>query len=192
MDRAAHNVRLLIERLKRLGYEFDHDSSQRPSAESRKEWRRVEQRLGVLPLSLRAWWDVVGSVNLTGDHDLLSASAGPPNSELGTLLTDPLVVYGPEASLSDFELSEGWEADRQCILAPDRYHKHGFSGGSEYAIAVPCRAADALVLNEPNRIHLVEYLRLCFQYGGFPGFQDDESKIPRREMALLTDGLLEI
>jgi hypothetical protein len=183
----------LIDRLNRLGYEFAQQSSHPPSTESRKEWRRVDRKLGALPLSLRAWWDVAGSVDLTGDHDLLSASVGLPGSKLGTLLTDPLVLYGPEVTLSDFESAEGEEdGARQCVLALDRYHKHGFSGGGEYAIAVPCRAVDALVLNEPHRIHLVEYLRLCFQYGGFPGFQDDESKIPRREMALLTDGLLEI
>jgi len=63
--------------------------------------------------------------------------------------------------------------------------------GCEYAIAVPCRAADALVLNEPNRIHLVEYLRLCFQYGGFPGFRM-RIQNPEAGNGLLTDGLLEI
>jgi hypothetical protein len=44
-----------------------------------------------------------------------------------------------------------------------------------YAIAVPSPTADALV-----------------SYGGFPGLRDDESLLPTKEIAFLTEGLLEI
>jgi hypothetical protein len=193
MDRANHNVKILFERLVRMRFEFAEDCLTEPAAKSRKECRKIERKLGALPLSLRAWWDVVGAVNFTGDHDLLSWSAGLPNLALGTLLTDPLVIYPPEVTLAEIEMFEGGEeAEPACILAPDRYHKHGYSGGDSYAIALPCPAADGMVRDEPNNLHLVDYLRLCFRYGGFPGFQDEESKIPGREMAVLTEGLLEI
>jgi hypothetical protein len=193
MERAAHNVRFLIETLNRLQYEFAGDAHTPPSAQSRKDWRKVESKIGALPLSLRAWWDVVGAVDLTGDHDLLSFCAGLESPALGSLLTDPLVVYGPEVTLSEHEQSMREEGNLpESVLAPDRYHKHDISGGLPYAIALPSQAADDLLLHEANQLHFVDYLRLCFRYGGFPGFHDDVSKIPAREMALLTQGLLEI
>jgi hypothetical protein len=58
MDRAVHNVRLLVERLNQLGYEFAFESYESPSAQSRTAWRKVESTIVPMPLSLRAWWDV--------------------------------------------------------------------------------------------------------------------------------------
>ena len=193
MDRAAHNVSLLVERLNRLHYEFASAAWEKPSSESRKEWRDVDHRIGLVPFSLRAWWDVVGSVDLTGDDDLLSNRGGMTSPNLGTLLTDPLVIDGPAVTISENEMFEGEpDYEPECVLAPDRYHKHEISGGQPYSIGLPCPAADAVLLYEENELYLVDYLRRCFRYGGFPGFFDDESRIPEREMAMLTGGLLEI
>lgn len=171
MERARHNVLTIIERLKQLNFEFAHQPHTKTTG-----YQKVEKKLGPLPMSLKAWWEIVGAVNLMGSHDLLCGSVG---------LSDPLWIYPPEATLEDNEESE-------CILAPDRYHKHGYSGGAPYAIGMPSPTADALVLYEPNEVQFVDYLRLCFRYGGFPGLQDDETRIPAREMAILTEGLLEI
>ncbi len=193
MDRAARNINLLVDRLNMLHYEFANPAWEKPSPDSRKEWREVDRRLGTIPLSLRAWWDLVGSVDFTGDHRLLSNRVNMSSPSLGTLLTDPLVVYGPATTLSEAEMFEGEpDYNPECVLAPDRYHKHEISGGAPYSICLPCVAADAIVQNEPNEVYFVDYLRQCFRYGGFPGFGDDESRIPQEEMAMLTEGLLEI
>jgi len=36
---------------------------------------------------------------------------------------------------------------------------------------VPDPAADARVLNERHHLLFVDYLRLCFRFGGFPGYE---------------------
>jgi len=167
MERARQNVVTLIERLKQLNYEFAYEPHT-----SARNWRKVETKLGRLPLSLRAWWEIGGAVNLMGHHPELT----PPG-----ILSDPLCILPPEVTLEDDEESE-------CILAPDRYHKHGYSGGAPYAIGLPSPTADALVLYEPNELYFVDYLRLCFRRGGFPGLEDNEP----RDLAFLTEGLLDI
>ena len=187
MDRAKHNVLLLQQRLVDLQYVFRSFGYEAASPKSRADSRLVEREFGILPLSLRAWWDVVGGVDFMGEHPLLSIRSVRESAALGTLLTDPLIVYGPAVTVADFECSIP-----EAILAPDRFHKHDISGGEPYGIGLPSPTADAVVLHAESELPFVEYLRRCFHYGGFPGFYDDESKIPAREMAMLTEGLLAI
>ena len=47
---------------------------------------------------------------------------------------------------------------------------------------------DALLENERHSLLFVDYLRLAFQWGGFPGFET-ASKTPK-EFEFLNDGLL--
>lgn len=54
-------------------------------------------------------------------------------------------------------------------LAPDVYHKANYSGGSGYAIELPFSGADPIFANEPHELPFVDYLRLCFDWAGFPG-----------------------
>jgi hypothetical protein len=74
MTRARVNVELLVPRLQALGYQFAHpDRVYVPADEDfRGLVSDVERRAGPLPLSLRAWCDVVGEVNFTGSHPKLS------------------------------------------------------------------------------------------------------------------------
>jgi len=139
MDRAAHNVRLLVERLKQLGYEFESEPYEPPSAESRTAWRKVESKIGPIPLSLRTSWDVVGAVDFTGKHPLLSVRSGSENTALGTLLTDPLVIYGPEVTLSEEDevISDDGNLP-EYVLAPDRYHTTSTTLAGEARIQWPC------------------------------------------------------
>ena len=63
------------------------------------------------------------------------------------------------------------EDERDAIwIAPDDLHKAGTSGGDPYAIAVPDLRADGELLDERHALMFVEYLRLCFRFGGFPGY----------------------
>jgi hypothetical protein len=74
MTRARANIELLAPRLKSLGYQFAHpDRVFVPADEDfRSLVSDMEQRGGTLPLSLRAWCDVVGEVNFMGSHPKLS------------------------------------------------------------------------------------------------------------------------
>jgi hypothetical protein len=174
MRRVRWNCERLISRLHALGYTFGSfpDGSCRsqpieplvpPSDVMRADWAELEAQAGPLPLSLVAFWQEVGAVDLVGMHP-----AWPDG-------LDPLVVDPPEGALSflfDVEESEGelegagWFAG----LAPDDLHKDNVSGGDPYGVRLPDPSADFLFLYERHSLRFVPYLRLAIlRWGGFPG-----------------------
>jgi hypothetical protein len=113
--------------------------------------------------------------------------------------SDPLVVepyFGDlEDDLEDGEDDEGADETEleaaepySVIIAPDAVHKTGHSGGSPYCIDFPDAAADAPLQGDEDYGTFVEYLRVCFRWGGFPGLRAS-AKPPREELAYLTQGL---
>jgi hypothetical protein len=176
MERVATNIERLIARLASHGYEFGIRSDgtsyplaalTKPNAEFRASIAELERSAGTIPLSLRGFWDVAGSVSLIG-----RLRDGWPD------YSDPLVVEGPMAGLADFR---EWHADLDvhetamregffCPIAPDFLHKDNVSGGTPYAIALPNPGADALVVGEWHDVRFVPYLRIAIlDWGGFPG-----------------------
>src|SRR5262249_6207369 len=66
MHRVRHNVEVVHKRLRQLGYEFwapDHVHSP-PSADAPDMLAEIERLRGPIPLSLKACYEVVGSVDL--------------------------------------------------------------------------------------------------------------------------------
>ena len=199
MRRVRKNVELIVGRLDALGYVFGiypdghtkiagYTSPYRPSRRDiAKEITKLEQLDGIdkIPLSLKAFWQFVGEVNLMGCHSLW-----PPYS-------DPLVLYSIEVAKSEYE---DWrfavETDHEIELfgiplAPDYFHKDNVSGGAPYTILVPNATIDGSFENERNETTLVNYLRICFRYGGFPGIQWYNGVVPK-EMSGLSEDLLPI
>ena len=85
---------------------------------------------------------------------------------------DPLVVYGLDDGIVEFdEDDEEGETPSAVTIAPDELHKTNTSGGDAYAMAIPDRRADGELLHERHSLLFVDYLRLCFEYGGFPGYE---------------------
>ena len=58
-----------------------------------------------------------------------------------------------------------------------------------YTVQLPNSAADAVLEGEAHKITFVEYLRLSFQWSGFPGWEKYEDR-PDKELAFLREGLL--
>ena len=199
MRRVRYNIELLLPRLTELGYQFgspdiDTDSLiesyppvfSPPAANVNDLIARLEREAGPLPLSLQVFYQVVGGVNLEGmdpDWPYYGGMYG-----LDPLLVYPLDEELVEECLSLDNLGEGEEPYRLAI-APDHYHKYGISGGPPYEIAFPDPAIDALLLNEWHKTSFVNYLRICFEYGGMPGL-DACSRRPGKELAYLTKGFL--
>jgi hypothetical protein len=79
------------------------------------------------------------------------------------------------------------EDERDALwIAPDALHKAGTSGGDPYAIAVPDLRIDGELLDEPHALMFVEYLRLRFRFGGFPGY-DGQIAVPAEIDRLTAD-----
>jgi len=192
MIRARENIERLIPRLHNLGYIFESPLSSAdplddvvyapPRPDVQERIAELERPAGVLPLSLRAWYEVVGTVNFKGTHP-----------DWPDALLDPLVVYSVERSLDwyHFMVGEVDAGDRgfETIIAPDDYHKSHMSGGPPYAIRLPTYAVDALLLYEWHNTTFVNYLRICFRWGGFPGFARCTNR-PTRDLTHLSADLL--
>ena len=181
MQRVQANVRTLVQRLRAMRYVFKHDASSGPAPEVRKAIVAFEKETGAaLPLSLRAFYEVVGEVNLIGHH----ASLAPKH---GSAAPDPLVVYGFDEGAVEFD--DDGETPSAITIAPDDLHKADTSGGDAYEMAIPDLRADGELLNERHNLFFVDYLRLCFRFGGFPGY-DGMDRVPP-EIATLREGLIE-
>jgi hypothetical protein len=218
--RARHNIDLLVGRLDAAGYRFEAPrrpsdepltrcvfASPRPDVCERLD--ELEAPAGPVPLSLGAWWEEVGAVDLTGSYP--DWPTGWPG-----VLTDALVVNPIESVLSAYEeWYEDWASEEpewreeafEAPLAPDVLHKADISGGAPYAIRLPDGRADAPLrivsvlvpdarlpgglgvdVPEPTAT-LVGYLRRSFRWAGFPGFE----ALPGRAddmLATLRAGLL--
>lgn len=150
---------------------------------------KLTSRAGDMPLSLRAWHLTVGGVNLVGRHPELA----PPGVEC-----DPLFV-APLRGVVDVCMA--WQEDHanyrerppfQMPISPPPSVKAGTdSEGAQYVVTLSSATLDAVVENEPHGLHFVDYLRLAFEWGGFPGYADMPDKAPAL-IGRLKDGLLPI
>jgi len=68
-------------------------------------------------------------------------------------------------------------------------HKANTSGGAPYEMAIPDPRADGELLNERHHLFFVDYLRVAFRFGGFPGY-DGAAEVPQ-QISALQAGLLE-
>lgn len=204
MHRMRRNIEVLIPRLRDLGYEFGYGWAVHRGVLTRDEARElehdepvvsappddvarliaeVEGRAGSLPLSLRAFYEIVGGVNFVGSH---------PDWDGHHL--DPLAVLSA-ASVLRLDDWNHWSDDqqdddsRELPIAPDEYFKYFYSGGGPYAIPLSGVVADASLLYEWHHTTFVGYLRVCCRWAGIPGLERI-SNPPLRDLAYLTEGLL--
>jgi hypothetical protein len=217
MQRVRYNTETLIARLINLNYQFvgnglvknsSHKSSfndpiqiyrttpifQAPETEMPQRISDLEQRVGSFPLSLKCWYEEVGSVNLIG---VLPATE--KHTQFRSVL-DPLFIFSPDFLIGYFSANPLQEQEKvKMPLAPDGALKYGYSGSGPYTIEVPCKAFDANFELERQTMTFVNYLRICFQWGGFFGLYEakdndrlkqEERTISQEELAFLTKDLL--
>jgi len=213
MTRARDNVVVLIERLRAEGYKFgdpwNTERARVPHAPPDKKtpafvsW--LDKRWGPIPMTVRAWIEIVGDVSLLGVHP------GWPDG----LVTDPLVVEVEHKSWkfaekdrlamrkhfeSEYESWEHNQADGGDLgafaldVAPDALHKANISGGAPYGFLVPDGSVDAMFRYEDGLLlPFIEYLRLVFRCGGFPSTAHRDCGAAVRESCrALAKGLLDL
>jgi hypothetical protein len=125
---------------------------------------------------------MVGEVNFNGEHPSLA----PRDSRI---LPDPLMVDPVEGALGWLENFDEEEGPKEVAIAPDALHKADISGGGPYVMRVPSPVADARLRDAPYEVDFVEYLRLAFHWGGFPGWEEAGASAPP-EIASLREGLI--
>ena len=201
MRRVAQNVGTIAERLRKLDYRFVYPGSEGgffglrkakvheplvpPTADSRSQVAELEELVGgPIPLSLRAFFSLVGEINLNGSHPSLA----PVDSDVAP---DPLMVCSVEDAIAmiDSEVRDEDEPAR-IEFAPDALHKANVSGSGPYFTEVPAEGADGIVQDAPVDGTFVEYLRhAILQWGGFPGWAEAGDSVPA-EIAELRAGLI--
>src|SRR5215208_5192522 len=129
-----------------------------PGPDAANRVATFEKEFGTLPLSLRAFYEVVGEVNLSGRHPAID----PPNNPVAI---DPLQVYGLDEGIVQYDDEEDEEGKpSSVVIAPDDLHKANTSGGDAYEMAIPDPRADGELVNERHGLFFVDYLRLCFAF----------------------------
>ena len=194
MRRVRANLETIVERLTAIGYEFgvypDGDPLYQPHAplgETQGANEKIDQMtalVGTMPLSLRAFYQQVGSVCLAGRFP--DEADKTINWGMDALWVEPLDLERLEREFADWQdaIEEQSEEESEPFcwnFSPDDFHKDNTSGGEPYFIVFPCHSADALVEGDWHHTTFVDYLRICLEWSGFPGFArewDGENWVP--------------
>lgn len=197
MRRARQNIETIIAELNAIGYQFGvypdgtlpyggepfEGPLVDPAPDVEEQIVLIERLVGTVPISVKAFWKIVGGVNLVG--------AFPAGEDANF---DPLWV-APGTLEYVQEVMTKYEDDESepffVALAPDHFHKDNTSGGPPYGIFVPNPAADAPWEDEWHETTFVNYLRICFQWGGFP-MPYKTGKPEHPQILSLSKGLLPI
>jgi hypothetical protein len=147
-----------------------------PSKKIAKELDSLEKKQGgPLPISLRAWYESIGSVDLTGIHEVVSPyGADDTCGALQVFQFSDSLKFAEMMGDEDDE-SEGMEL---TLWAAD---------GDQYTVQVPDPAADAELLGWSQTF--VAHLRETFAWGGFADWKGRAER-PQKEIDFLREGLL--
>lgn len=160
-----------------------------------KHFHEVESMIGRLPLSLRVWYEEVGTVNFYGYHprwsDYLDVDASITDMRNRYLMTycDPLQV----CVLDNAHMAHLREWHQRGHLhafefAPDPYFKDYTTGSSTPFSLLPADAIDGELASYPSKPTFVHYLRRCMRWAGFPGMAE-WSRVPEDDIAFCTQDL---
>jgi hypothetical protein len=178
MQRVRHNVEVIHARLLLLGYRFQEPEAAvvPPPAATAALLEEIERLVGPLPLSLRMFYEVVGSVDLRQSIDQISRTPWPARAsetELSILGDyDPLQVFPIQDLHKEAcrwqTVAEGAAPHLYFCWAADENHKAHYSGGENYHVWLPDPAADFCISGyyEIDQ-YFVAYLRSSCASDGF-------------------------
>jgi hypothetical protein len=192
MRRARHNLATLIDRLPQIGYQLiDGDEILvDPAPTIMTDLDALEATYGLLPLSLRTWYEQIHTVSLVGVHPKLNRSAEYEVESQSAPIADPLAIAPLWAYARTFTVEEPFQ---RIFIAADSIHKAGYSGGGWTEMIFPNPVMDTPLLGDdwPGML-FTNYLRLVFEWGGFPGLSrlPEDAAAAAEELAFFTNDLL--
>lgn len=190
MRRVRYNTEILYTGLKEVGYDFcfddraDFEPFQPPTDDDKKSLAMYEKQIGLLPMSIRAFCETVGTVRFSGEHREIDCPYPDP------LWMDLLSSLGYEFDEWESDWYEGCDP-LLASISLDEKGKAGEYDEPHYQILLPDASVDCFVYNERHETTFVNMLRTCFRWGGFPGF-DLEQNEPPPICQKLARGMLEL
>lgn len=187
-QRVAYNLDIIYTELKAINYLFKIEPAynfERPLHKPLPDTDilllqldKAVQPFGFVPLSMKFFYKIVGGVNFVWDYET--------NEDFMWNMADPIQIASLDAVVEAVN-DEYWQEDIQQYvadenfgkafidLAADDLHKDNVSGGQAYAIEITKKPSiDSSFMNEPNDTSFINYLRICFEYCGFPGITRPE------------------
>ena len=172
LQRCAQHLRTLTRLLAMLGLSVEPPQAD-PMALERIA--RFEAQVGPLPLTICAWYHIVGAIDLRGfgTEDELASWAAP--HVLGTAIerADPLVIE-PSATALEHDDTLWWQGRYPLRMGPDTGEKFFSYGGPPLAVMTPSAAVDGQLRGES----FLHYVRRCLAWAGYP----EVDVAPLREM----------
>ena len=184
MGRVKSNLETIISRLREDNYRFEQtyeeDSEDFPELnpmpgviDPEKTISTYEGIIGPLPLAMKGWMKMVGDVTLLGNH---------PGWEKENMCTDALSIEFEEENWLEIgtENTEDWKhwVDKEGLeetgdmileFSLCLHHKVNISGAGTYGMGINGAYIDPKVY-VGDEMYFTDYLRHCFEWGGFPGF----------------------
>lgn len=170
IDRIHVCLTALYARLCEAGYEFANPDAALPGPgpSVQATLAKMENAVGPVPLTLRLFYERIGSVTFTGFHPAWH----------GCDYSDPIVVFAIEDAATELEdylydpaayvaTFDGF----RLPIAPDSLHKSEVSGGMWYGVALPNQEPDPPLLEEWHHTTFLDYLETAIRFGGFPGLE---------------------
>jgi len=179
MQRAAYNLTVIYDELKRINYNFKHEIKysfeaplNKPLSDTEELLTQLEKSVkpfGSVPLSLKLFYKVVGSCNFAWDYET--------NKNISWECSDPIQIAPLDNIVEEVtaeywfeEMSDNKEVNGAAYLelSADYLHKDNISGGPAYAIEItPNPSIDGKLLNEEHQTTFINYLRIVFENCGF-------------------------
>ena len=185
-QRVAYNLEIIYTELKHINYTFwknelgSEEALLKPPAETDKLIDTLEQAInpfGYLPLSLKMFYKIVGSCNFVWDYrqdkaimwEMADAIQIAPLTYCVSEVTDKYWLQQAKEYMEDEDFGFTF-----LVLAADDLHKDNVSGGPPYSLEITKQPSiDGNFINEPNNTTFINYLRICFEYCGFPGIRSE-------------------
>lgn len=171
MNRVAHNLDVIYAALvdknycfkKNPRHEFEYPIL-KPRWGTRFRIHRLEKvvrTFGYIPLSLKAFYRIVGSCNLTWDYETIEVIPWEG--------ADPIEIIPVTNLLQEVKEIEADEEDLGLPVSADYFHKDNISGGPMYRIELTTQQqVDSRFLNEDHNTTFINYLRIAMDNCGFP------------------------